>query len=68
MESKATEDVEKVTLRISPPLAHRIEALISEESLGFVSLEHFLQAGLHSFVSFKEKQLARLRGDARRQR
>ena len=56
---------ERVQLTIPGPLGQRIQALLDEESLGFTSLEHFLMAGLHSFVSFKERQIERLRGDAR---
>ncbi len=68
MESKATEDDARVTLTIAGPLSRRIQALIDEPSLGFTGLTHFLMAGLHSFVAYKEKQLVRLRGDARRPR
>ncbi len=56
---------ERVQLTIPAPLGRRIQALLDEESLGFTSLEHFLMAGLHSFVAYKERQIERLRGDAR---
>ncbi len=56
---------ERHTLRIPGPLMGRIEALIDEPSLGFTSLEHYLAAALHSFTSYKERQVDRLRGDAR---
>ncbi len=68
MESKATEDVERVTLRIPGPLGHRIQALIDTPELGFTSLEHYLAAAIFSFTAYKERQVQRLRGDARRPR
>ncbi len=55
---------ERVQLTIPGPLGQRIQALIDEPTLGFTSLEHFLMAGLHSFVAFKERQIERLKGDA----
>ncbi len=55
---------ERVELRIPGPLGQRIQALIDEPSLGFTSLEHFLMAALHSFTSYKERQVDRLKGDA----
>ncbi len=55
---------ERVHLTIPGPLGQRIQRLIDEPSLGFTSLEHFLMAGLHSFVTFKERQIKRLKGDA----
>ncbi len=68
MESEAAEDVERVQLRIPAPLGHRIQALIDEPTLGFTSLQHYLAAAIHSFTSFKERQVQRLRGDAKWQR
>ncbi len=56
---------ERVQLTIPAPLGRRIQALLDEESLGFTSLEHFLMAGLHSFVAYKERQIERLRGDSK---
>ncbi len=61
----APDEPERVQLTIPGPLGRRIQALLDEESLGFTSLEHFLMAGLHSFVAYKERQIERLRGDAR---
>ncbi len=55
---------ERLTVRIPTPLMARIERLIGHSELGFTSLEHFLMAGLHSFVSYKERQVSRLRADA----
>ena len=58
--SVAEEDAlveERFTIRIPAPLMVRIERLIDRPELGFTSLEHFLMAGLHSFVSFKERQI-----------
>ncbi len=55
---------ERIQLTIPGPLGQRIQALIDEPSMGFTSLEHFLMAGLHSFVAFKERQMKRLKGDA----
>ncbi len=54
---------EQLTVRIPPPLMARIERLIARPELGFTSLEHFLMAGLHSFVSFKERVVSNLRAD-----
>ncbi len=59
------DEPERVQLTIPAPLGQRIQTLLDEESLGFTSLEHFLMAGLHSFVAYKERQIERLRGDAR---
>ena len=56
---------ERFTLRIPAPLLVRIERLIDRPELGFAGLEHFLMAGLHSFVSFKERQVQRPGGGAR---
>ena len=47
------DEPERVQLTIPGPLGHRIQALIDEPSLGFTGLEHFLMAGLHSFVAYK---------------
>ncbi len=55
---------ERIQLTIPGPLGQRIQALIDEESLGFTSLEHYLAAALHSFTSYKERQVERLKGDA----
>ncbi len=59
------DEPERVQLTIPGPLGQRIQALIDEESLGFTSLEHLVMAGLHSFVAFKERQIERLKWDAR---
>ncbi len=63
--AEAAEGVERVQLRIPAPLGHRIQALIDEPSLGFTSLEHYLAAALHSFTSYKERQVERLKGDTK---
>ncbi len=57
-EDEPTED--RFTLRISAPLLVRIGRLIDRPELGFTSLEHFLMAGIHSFVSFKERYIQTL--------
>ncbi len=59
------EAAERFTLHLPGPLLRRIEALIDAPELGFTCLEHFLMAGLHSFVAYKERQIERLKGDAR---
>ncbi len=56
---------ERFTIRIPPPLMVRIERLIDRPELGFTSLQHFVAAGIHSFVSYKEREVARLRGDTK---
>ncbi len=58
------EAAERFTVHLPGPLLHRIEDLIDAPELGFTGLEHFIMAGLHSFVSYKERQLKRLREDA----
>lgn len=58
------EAAERFTLHLPGPLAQRIAVLIDTPELGFTSLEHFLMAGLHSFVSYKERQVRRPREDA----
>ncbi len=58
-EAAEDESEERFTLRIPAPLLVRIERLIDRPELGFTSLEHFLMAGLHSFVSFKERHIQR---------
>ena len=60
------EAAERFTLHLPGPLMHRIEALIEAPELGFTSLEHFLMAGIFSFVSFKEKILQGSRGEGPR--
>ncbi len=65
---EATEDEpveERFTLRIPAPLRVRIGRLIERPELGFTGLEHFLMAGLHSFVSFKEREIRRLEAGPR---
>ncbi len=65
MEPEAAEGVERIQLRIPAPLGHRIEALIAAPELGFTSLKHYLAAAVHSFTSYKERQLRRVREEAR---
>ncbi len=62
---KQEEAAERFTLHLPGPLLRRIEVLIDAPELGFTGLEHFLMAGLHSFVSYKERQVRRLTDDAR---
>lgn len=60
-ESKKSKTIER--LYVPPDLGHRIRNLVTASEFGFESLQHFLAAALHSFVSYKERQLKRIRED-----
>ena len=56
---------EKITVSVHPALMRRAQELIRSPELDFRGLEDFIRSALYSFVYFKEKQLARIRGEGR---
>ncbi len=54
----------RFTVPVNEELIERIERLVAIEELGFTSVQHFLGAAIHSFVAYKERQVASLRRDA----
>ena len=54
----------RFTVPVNEELIRRIERLIEVQALGFTSVQHFLGAAIHSFLSFKERQVANLGRDA----